>query len=80
MLNFKVTEKTAEMEDVGTYTSYGLRCEDSISGETAEVDDITSKPEVAEKLHELCENGQVSPAHLVDVVSDYVADLYTKKA
>lgn len=64
--------------DVGIYRSYGIRVfrnsDEHIYPVTA-IHDVTTIQTQAERLTELCNRHQLSPIHLEDMISDFLAEL-----
>lgn len=62
------------LEDPENYDRYGVAV--STGGETARAEHITASREVAENLMNMLERGQVTPVTLLDVVEDFMGELF----
>ena len=75
MLLYLVIEEHLYHEDIGEYTSYGIRGISATYGmykEVAFVSDAACDYEKATEIAALCTQLQVSPIHLIDVIEDMI--------
>ena len=73
MVKYRITEKTVDHPEIGTYDSYGICAYQT--GPYAErmiacFYDVFAERKKAEELVELCNSLELEPIHLEDVVED----------
>ena len=70
-------EQTLFSCELGRYTAFGIAAQKRVPDswrQIAFVPDICTNAQQAQRLAQLCTQGQLEPIHLMDVIEDFVAD------
>ena len=75
-MRYSVFEQRLSTPDGVFYTAYGLRCVWQADGtvQTKEVPDVSLDPNFAQRLADRCNQGQLDPRQLEDVMTDAVLE------
>lgn len=68
---------TNPVRELGRYTAFGIAAQKRAPDgwrQIAFVPDICTNTQQAQRLAQLCTQGQLEPIHLMDVIEDFVAD------
>ena len=71
--SYEAVAQTLTADELGTYLTYGIRVS-LAERELAFVSDVTADRREIETLVKLCNDGQLDPVHLNDVIEDFLAD------
>ena len=74
LIRYRVIKETLWMEYVGSFTAYGIVAEKQQGAEwmpVAYVGDVTLSPHEAQALADLCQQVELEPIHLADIVEDF---------
>ena len=74
MIRYRVIEEHLWSEYVGFFTTYGLAAEKQLDTEWVTVaycSDVTPCLHEAQALADLCQQAELEPIHLTDVVDDF---------
>lgn len=72
MIEYKITEELLYHDDIGNYTAHGIS---AISVQGSKRVEILHIPDVylnCNKLVQLCNQYQLDPIHLMDVIEDFM--------
>lgn len=75
MFRYVCTPQQLCSEELGDYTSFGICAQEQVQGAWVQrsfVSDVSVRQQSAEDLARLCTEGQLDPAHLMDVVEDFL--------
>ena len=75
MFFYQILEENLFREDIGSYTSFGLKVIYATYGiylEVLRISDVSTDKLKVARLASLCTRGQVSPIHIIDVAEDYL--------
>ena len=74
---YLAVEQTLFSCELGRYTAFGIAAQKRVPDswrQIAFVPDICTNAQQAQRLAQLCTQGQLEPIHLMDVIEDFVAD------
>lgn len=74
---YLAVEQTLFNCELGRYTAFGIAAQKRAPDgwrQIAFVPDICTNTQQAQRLAQLCTQGQLEPIHLMDVIEDFVAD------
>lgn len=67
---YEVIQTAKISEEFGTYSCFGVKM--SHNGKNVCVEDVALRPEGLERLVKLCNELELSPIHLNDVIEDFL--------
>ena len=74
---YLAVEQTLFSCELGRYTAFGIAAQKRVPDgwrQITFVPDICTNAQQAQRLAQLCTQGQLEPIHLMDVIEDFVAD------
>ena len=57
-------------DEIGQYTTYGIRAENETGEVVVQIQDVTTDRVLAEDIAQRCTRGQLEPSQLRDVIED----------
>ena len=72
--SYEVVKETVTSEFLEKYITYGIKV--TRNGSLIElISDISTDRQKAERLASLCNDGQLHPIHIYDIIEDFLVDL-----
>ena len=71
---YEVVKETETSEILGEYITYGIKVTRNESLIEL-ISDVSTDREKAERLASLCNDGQLHPIHIRDIIEDFLVDL-----
>ena len=74
---YLAVEQTLISSELGRYTAFGIAAQKQLPDgwrQIAFVPDVCTNAQQAQRLAQLCTQGQLEPIHLMDVIEDFAAD------